>query len=255
MPCTVEPENPGNRMLTCFTCGNFSTCDRRAPKLHVRSHKTTYRCEYCPRFVSEKRAKVIEHEKNKHADLLNLNTGVNINASSSNEISQAVDQFFPDSLLQSSTSAEVPETAPVYAATPDVSEMASVSVTTQDQSYMYSASTYATPASTATSCTTAVPAGAPIPATLRDMPKSKTFMGDQVASTRVAASRDPNLMRMWEDPSLMVGGITYRKVTERVTLSDGTSYESVVEEMEKPVQPEEEADSRSKRHKSHKRRR
>ena len=43
---------------------------------------------------------------------------------------------------------------------------------------------------------------------------------------------------MWEQPSLMVGGVMYRKVTERVILSDGTLYESAVEEMEKNVDEE-----------------
>ena len=63
------------------------------------------------------------------------------------------------------------------------------------------------------------------------MPASHTFNDAVIAETRHEAGQDPNVKCLWEMPSLMVAGITYRKVTESVTLPDGKIYTSVVEEM------------------------
>ena len=79
----------------------------------------------------------------------------------------------------------------------------------------------------------------PIPPTLREMPPSNTYNGAMVAETRREVASDPNLQRLWDMPSLMVAGITYRKVTESVTLPDGRVYQSVVEELHRSEEPEE----------------
>ena len=85
------------------------------------------------------------------------------------------------------------------------------------------------------------------------MPPSHTFNGAVIAETRHEARQDPNLKRLWEMPSLMVAGITYRKVTESVTLPDGKVYTSVVEEMHRmEVPPKEESEEPRGHRKWHK---
>ena len=206
--------------------------------MHVRSHKKVYKCEYCPRFSNEKKAKVVQHEKQHHAELLNLNTD------ETGYVNQAVEQLFPDALFAGSQTEPLNSagSTQMYSAAAEMSPVGATATPYSSQDYVGTSSTAEPPISS-------VNAQAPIPATLREMPPSRTHTGDQVASARVAASRDTSLARLWEKPSLLISGITYRKVTERVILSDGTTYESVVEELEKP---EEEQEQKSKRRKSHK---
>ena len=93
----------------------------------------------------------------------------------------------------------------------------------------------------------------PVPPTLRKMLLSHTFNDAIIAETRREASQDTNLKYLWEMPSLMVVGITYRKVTENITLPDGKIYTSVVEEMHRMEDPRKEASEEPRRHrKSHK---
>ena len=97
------------------------------------------------------------------------------------------------------------------------------------------------------------PGRLPVPPTLREMPPSHTFNSAVIAETGREARQDPNLKRLWEMPSLMVAGISYRKVTESVTLPDGKVYTSVVKEMHHMEGPHKEESEESRRHrKSHK---
>ncbi len=76
----------------------------------------------------------------------------------------------------------------------------------------------------------------PVPATLReDLPLPKTGPGEYILQACQKTLRDMKLQRLWEEPSLMVGGVTYWKVTEHVTISDSTRYTFIVEELQKPV--------------------
>ena len=172
----------------------------------------------------------MEHEQKHHPDLINLKV-----AATASEIEQTMDQFFPDALFPDpmllADTASVP--APQYN-TPVVNT--EVSQDSED---------FVAPIPPATATITNQ-TRAPVPATIRDMPPGKTHTGDLITATRTEADRDANILRMWEQPSLMVGGFIYRKVTEHVILSDGTSYESIIEEMEKA------ADDKAPRSKKHK---
>ena len=88
----------------------------------------------------------------------------------------------------------------------------------------------------------------PVPPTLRKMLPSHTFNDAIIAETRCEAVQDPNLKHLWEMPSLMVAGITYRKVAESVTLPDGKIYTSVVEEMHHMEDPCKEESEEPRQH-------
>lgn len=92
-----------------------------------------------------------------------------------------------------------------------------------------------------------LPVGVPVPPSLRPMPAPASAGGAVIQQVRNDVARMPaqQIERMWEHPSRMIGGITYRRVTETVTLTDGTQYQSVVEELEKPEKPRKSSKSAS----------
>jgi hypothetical protein len=98
------------------------------------------------------------------------------------------------------------------------------------------------------------PVEGPVPASVRSFPPPQSEGGQMVQQTRdcVAQLSNSQIDRLWEHPSRMIGGVIYRRVTETVTLADGTIYKSSVEELEKPERKRSSKSSKSKSSKSSK---
>ena len=225
--------------------------DKAAFKSHLATHNTTYYCSYCPVFRNVRKQKVIAHELKFHRELAEASRasvldgrGLDLLPLNDQALQAAVDTFFPpleepvdmQQYNEIALPAEMAVVPPAVAPTAEITAATAPSYSVPPPSEPYG------------------PGQLPVPPTLREMPANHTFNGAVIAETRREAGQDPNLKRLWEMPSLMVAGITYRKVTESVTLPDGKIYTSVVEEMHRMEDSRREETEEPRRHRrSHKR--
>ena len=228
-----------NRLYECKTCKSYTTTDYASLMRHrktVHKPRKQYHCPYINscHFKNTQRSKVDEHVRNYHTEHTFQDNQDNFDLEA---IAQEVFPPFPTTETPPETVTTMPMQSPPQPCQP--SWPSACESTAPQENYLPVVPTPAYPGGEAEG-------GLPIPATLREMPEVKTVAGEVIARARAEAAISPTVSRLWQHPSTLVDGLTYRKVSERVMLPSGIWYEGTVEELVKPLKKR----HKSRRHRS-----